>query len=882
MAGRVKAIKFELMSPQMIKKLAVVKLNTSEVYDADAYPIEGGVMDPRLGVIDPGMRCRTCGGKLGECTGHFGFIELARPVLHVLFLKQIKDMLSYTCHKCGALLIKKEKATKAKGKEEKEELGKKEEAEVGAAEEVAEAEVAAEEFEADEGEEGEVAGVPIGAAPETEEEKRPAPLKTCQKCGAKQERLRFEKPFGFYKGERALTPVEIREQLEKVSDKDAATLGLRGGRPEWLVLTLLLVPPVTARPSITLESGDRSEDDLTHKLVDIIRINQRLADNIEIGAPDFIIEDLWELLQYHVATFFNNEISGIPPARHRSGRPLKTLAQRLKTKEGRFRHNLTGKRVNFSARTVISPDPQISVNEIGVPEQIAKELTIPVKVTKQNIKELREYVANGPGKWPGANYLVRPDGMRKRILDENKELISKEVAEGYVIERHLMDGDVVLFNRQPSLHRMSVMAHYAKILPGKTFRLNLCVCTPYNADFDGDEMNLHVPQTAEARAEAEELMLVEKNIRSPRFGGPIIGGDQDHITGAYLLTKDDTRLTRAQAAQLLIAAGITDVELDKKEYTGKEIFSMTLPSDINLKFRSRVGRDAPEEDVLIENGKLVKGVIDSEGIAVFRSKLVDAIERQHGPAGARRFLDQVTRMITEFLMLRGFSISVSDLDIPPEVSREITKIQEQQFTKVKELLSDYKKGKIEPAPGRSVEETLEDLIMAELKRITDRAQEMLRKKMPDNDAVIMAKTGARGDIQNIALMAGIIGQESIRGKRIFRGYYERTLPHFKRNDLGPAPHGFVEESFKEGANPLGFFFEVMKGREGIMDSSLKTRVSGYMQRRLVNALQDMRVEKDGTVRDSQNVVIQFKAGEDGIDPAKSAWEMGLGLPKPKT
>jgi len=708
-------------------------------------------------------------------------------------------------------------------------------------------------------------------------------LKTCPKCSSKQDKIRLEKPSTFYKGDKPLTPVDIRAHLERISDKDAHRLGLRGGRPEWLVLTLLLVPPVTTRPSITLESGDRSEDDLTHKLVDIIRINQRLQDNIEIGAPDFIIEDLWELLQYHVSTFFNNEISGLPPARHRSGRPLKTLAQRLKTKEGRFRHNLTGKRVNFSARTVISPDPNISLNEVGVPEMIAKELTIPVKVTKKNLKEIRTYIENGPNVWPGANYVIRPDGMRKRILQDNKEAILKEVEEGYVVERHMIDGDVVLFNRQPSLHRMSVMAHYARILPGKTFRLNLVVCAPYNADFDGDEMNLHVPQTAEARAEIEELMLVEKNIRSPRYGGPVMGGAQDYISGAYLLTKKDTVLTRAQAAQILARAGIA-VDLDKKEYSGKEVFSFALPEGLNMEFRSTAkkaddckGRDCPLDDyVVIENGKLLKGVIDSQALAQatsggIKGRIIDAIERQFGQAEARSFLDRVTRMIAEFLMIRGFSISVDDLDIPPQIAAEIRKSREEQFRKVKDLLDKFREGNIEAAPGRTAEETVEDMIMGELKRVHDRAHELLRKREEDNAALVMAKTGARGDLQNIVLMAGSIGQVALRGKRVFRGFYERTLPHFKKGDLGPLAHGFVPESFKEGANPIGFFFEVMKGREGIMDSSLKTRVSGYMQRRLVNALQDLRVARDGSVRDSQNVIIQFKAGEDGIDPSKSEW-----------
>src|SRR5204862_186754 len=219
-----------------------------------------------------------------------------------------------------------------------------------------------------------------------------------------------------------LTPKEVRERLERIPNEDLRVLGMNPevARPEWMVLTALLVPPVTVRPSITLESGDRSEDDLTHKLVDVLRINQRLRENRDAGAPQLIVEDLWELLQYHVTTYYDNQTSGIPPARHRSGRPLKTLVQRLKGKEGRFRSNLSGKRVNFSARTVASPDPWLSINQVGVPTFAARELTVPVNVTKDNLEILRSMVKRGPlppGEVyvPGVNYVIRPDSRRIKV-----------------------------------------------------------------------------------------------------------------------------------------------------------------------------------------------------------------------------------------------------------------------------------------------------------------------------------------------------------------------------------------------------------------------------------------------------------------------------------
>ncbi|MCD6477466.1 MAG: DNA-directed RNA polymerase subunit A' [Candidatus Aenigmarchaeota archaeon] len=827
MYKRIAAINFGLLSPKVIKKMATVEITRYDLYDKDGYPVEGGVMDPRLGVVDPGLRCRVCGGGVGTCLGHFGYLELARPVIHVSHVKTIYKILRSTCEKCGRVL------------ETPEELKKSDN--------------------------------PLYDLYVAKKTK-------CPHCGAKQRKIKLQKPYTFTIDDKPLTPLEIREWFERIPDEDLKLLNIKGGRPEWLIITLLPIPPVTVRPSITLETGERSEDDLTHKLVDIVRINQRLKDNISIGAPDFIIDDLWELLQYHVATYFDNNLSGVPQARHRSGRALRTLAQRLKGKEGRFRNNLSGKRVNFSSRTVISPDPMISINEVGVPEVVAKELTVPIKVNKRNISFLKSIIKKGPNAIDGANYVIRPDGRKKKITEENKNEIAEEIDIGYSVERHLKDGDIVVFNRQPSLHRMSMMAHKVRLTPWRTFTLNLCVCAPYNADFDGDEMNLHVPQTEEAQTEAKRLMLVENHIRSPRFGGPLIGCIQDHISGNYLLTKKETKIKKEDAIQILQNIGIeADVTRD---LTGKELFSYLLPKDLNMEFKSNacIGCEKCDKEkcpydyyVVIRNGELKNGVIDSKAIGREKGLIVDLIEKKYGSSKAREFLDRVSKLGINFLSRHGFTIGLSDVEVPAEAKRKIKKAVEESERECGILIKNYEKGEVKQIPGQTIKESLETHILKTLRKVLDKASDIIEENIKENCAVVMAKSGARGSMLNLTQLAGCIGQQTTQGERINRGYKMRTLPHFKRGELSPDAHGFVPSSFKDGLNPFEFFFNAMNGREGLMDKSLRTRKSGYMERRLVNALQDLKVEYDGTVRDDRGVIVQFTPGEDKIDPSKSEW-----------
>ncbi len=813
---KVDRIEFSVLSPEMIKRMAVAKITKTELYDEEGYPIEGGLMDPRLGTIDPGIRCRTCGGSIGECQGHFGYLELVKPVIHVHYTKIIFSLLKVFCKKCGRILLDDKEIEEVKSKR----LTLKDVVKIVKSK--------------------------------------------CPHCKTEQGKIKFIKPYTYFEDNNQLNPLQIRERFEKIASEDLELIGIKNIRPEWFIITLLPISPVTVRPSITLETGERSEDDLTHKLVDIVRINDRLKENIELGAPEFIIEDLWELLQYHVSTYFDNELAGVPPARHRSGRILKTLSQRLKTKEGRFRGNLAGKRVNFSARTVISPDPMIDIDEVGVPLSIAKELTVPMRVNEKNIEEARKLVLNGPDVWPGANYIIRPDGRRKKITEQNKEELAKELNVGYVVERHIKDGDIALFNRQPSLHRMSMMAHRVRVMPYKTFRLNLCITIPYGADFDGDEMNLHIPQTEESQVESEELMAAKKHLRSPRFSGPIIGAKIDHLTGLYLLTKSEKRFKREEFVQLIRSVD-PDVEIpEKSTMTGKEIFSIFLPKDFSIETKSATG-----EKVVIKNGKLLEGVIDRTAVGAESGKILDEIEFLYGPYVANKFLFNITKLGIEYLTQIGFSLSISDYDLPKEAKEEIKKIIEKTKKEVNETIIKFNKGEIKHLIGRTPKESLEHFIKILVRNCLNDARKVLEKYAVENSVFIMANSGSRGSLVNIVQTSALIGQESIMGERMDIGYYKRVFPHFKRDDISLEAKGFVSSGFKDGLSPFEFFFDAMNSRESLMDKSLKTRHSGYMERRLIGALQDLKVEYDGTVRDSSGKIIQFAFGEDSLDPSKT-------------
>jgi DNA-directed RNA polymerase II subunit RPB1 len=648
--------------------------------------------------------------------------------------------------------------------------------------------------------------------------------------------------------------------------------------PNWMILTALPVPPPPVRPSISVDGsgqGQRGEDDLTFKLGDIIRANQAVMRTEVDGTPDHVKVDLVDLLQYHIATYMDNDIAGLDRAQHKSGRPIKSIRARLKGKEGRLRQNLMGKRVDFSARTVITGDPNLSLDEVGVPRSIARNLTYPEKVTQFNVDKLKALVKNGPTEHPGARYVIRETGERID-LRHYKAAGDMSLQYGWTVERHIQDGDVILFNRQPSLHKESMMAHRVKVMPYSTFRLNLSVTTPYNADFDGDEMNLHVPQSEESRSELKHLCMVPLNIVSPQGNRPLMGIIQDTLCGIYKICHRDVFLDREHVMNIMLWVPDWDgvipnpaILKPKPRWTGKQIISMIIPKNLNLERpESKKNAYAPEDDkgCFILGGELMFGRFIKKFVGSSAQGVIHTIFNESGPDVAMGFFNGAQRVVNHWLLHNGFSVGIGDTIPSDDTAIKIEAAVKEKKDELFNLTKAAEKDNLEPLPGMDVRATFESKALNMLNAARDQAGTATEDGLKDlNNAAQMARAGSKGSTINIAQMTAIVGQQAVEGKRIPFGFKYRTLPHFAKDDFSAPSRGFVANSYLRGLTPTEFFFHAMAGREGLIDTAVKTAETGYIQRRLVKALEEATVRYDGTVRDSHGNVIQFIYGEDGLD-----------------
>ena len=847
--SKVDFCQFSVLSPEDIEKRSVAEIVTQETYEND-NPKIGGLFDARMGILDLGKLCPTDNLDSRLCPGYFGHINLAVPVFYVHFIDYVKKILKSVCYKCSNILL-------------------------------------------------------------TEEELKNLPKKSnnrllyIYKLSSKKKRLcnfcNREQPNNIKKDNQSICKLvaewkdlklkeywngeDVLNIFKHISDEHNELMGFNNNwcKPEWLICTILPVAPPAVRPSVRNESNTRMEDDLTHKYCDIIKTNRALKQKIESNSSQKTINEWEQLLQYHIATLIDNQIPGIPPAQQRSGRPLKSIKERLRSKEGRVRGNLMGKRVDFSARSVITPDPNIEIDQLGVPIKIAKNLTFPEIVSKYNINKLTEYVRNGYDKWPGAkNYKSYSDNIVKSLKHIDTSKI--QLKEGDIVNRHLIDGDIVLFNRQPSLHRMSMMAHRVVVMDYNTFRLNVCVTTPYNADFDGDEMNMHVPQSYQTKVELKLLASVLSQIITPAKNKPIISFVQDTLLGLHQFTKDENVYTKKEVMDIIISIKplkqldnpIITKEMSKNQikeiypnfpfhkynipndyWNGKQIFSLIIPNSINI----------INDKYTIENGILKKGTLNKSLMGGKEQGLIHIIYNDLGQDECELFLNNVQNLITKFMLIYGYSIGIGDLIANNKTTIDISEIIKNKKKEVIEIIENIHNNTFINESSKDNNTQFEIQILKSLNQAIGNAGNIGIEQLPSNNRLLnIIESGSKGSNLNIGQMIACVGQQSVDGKRIPYGFTDRTLPHFHKFDDGPAARGFVEHSFINGLSPHEFFFHAMGGREGVIDTAVKTAETGYIQRKLIKSMEDLMIINDNSVRNSENQVIQYIYGEDGINP----------------
>jgi DNA-directed RNA polymerase II subunit RPB1 len=841
-------VQFSIFSPEEIERSSVVEITSQTLYEG-SEPKIGGLFDPRMGVLDNGKVCRTCGQTNHSCPGHFGHYRLTRPVYYIQFLPMIMNVLKCICIRCSKLRIDKEL--------HKDLLHRK------------------------------------GEARWKEVLKLSSNIKRCGQecedgCGAPQPdkftREGIARIVAHYGELKQLQPLEVEyvhRLFRRITDEDVDFMGLSRYwcRPDWMICTVLRIPPPQVRPSVVQDNNQRSEDDLTHKLFDIIKNDKTLQQKIEGNSNKTVIDMMTNVVQYHIATLVDNEIPGVAPSAQRSGRPLKSIQQRLGGKEGRIRYNIQGKRVEFSARSVITPDPNLSVAEIGVPLEIAMNLTSPERVTPYNVDKLYKLVQNGADKWPGAKTIVRADGRMISLKHVNtKEIV---LYNGDVVNRHLLDNDILLFNRQPTLHKMSMMGHRVKVLPYKTFRMNVLTTRPYNADFDGDEMNAHIPQSYEAQVELEEIAAVPHHIITPRHAKPMIGVYQDTLVGSYRLTQSGIQFTRREFMNLMMWNKRFDGTMPapraggdgKERWTGQQVLGALL-APINIEMGNKSfdsDKDGKDSDnyVKIVQGNIEQGVIDGDIYMKPSKGIIHVTYNDYGAKDTVDLLDALQNTVENFLVLNGFSVGISDLIADDDTKRAIdAKIQERK-KQIEQVILQVHLDLFDNNTGKTNQQEFEDQVFGILNQATSDAGSLGQQSLSqENRLLAMVRSGSKGEPLNVAQMMACLGQTAIEGKRVPYGFTDRTLPHYKKYDDSAEARGFIESSFIRGLTPQEFFFHAMSGREGLIDTAVKTADTGYIQRQLIKSMEDLIVQHDGTVRDANNNIVQFHYGEDGINATK--------------
>lgn len=889
-SSRIIGVQFSILSSEEIRQNSVVHVTSRDTF-VNGKPKIGGLMDPRLASIERTYNCATDSLSFIESPGYFGHIELCRPVFFCQHLKEIQNVLKCICFKCSKIRLDKE----------------------------------------------EHRHILNWRAEERWQYVHPLASKvnrcstTNGGCGCKQfTKLKLDNmnvlwatwenmnhgvadssdAAGAGAGAGAgsaktkesilmrLSPELILKIFRRISDDDVHFMGFSPvfSHPKNFICEVLPVSPPSVRPSVKHDVSQRCEDDLTQIYGFILRTNNDLRERIKNNAPLHVIESHTTYLQHYVASIASNKDRGpgaVAQRNGRPGRPLQCISSRLNGKSGRIRGNLMGKRVNFSARSVITADPNLSISQLGVPLKIAMNLTKPITVNQRNLSELQSYVIRGPEEYVGAKTISKiRSGFSISLRFVDRERAAAELEVGDVVNRHLMNGDYVLFNRQPSLHRMSMLGHCVQVmLQGDTFRLNVACTKPYNADFDGDEMNLHLAQNTAAEVELKMLAAVHNQIVSPSLNAPIVGIFQDSLLGAFLLTRSNVRFTPRDTMNLLMlypqadysklyslvsqrsgdARSVQAMTFRKSFVTSFEILSQIFPP-LSLRQKSKLTDDSADEvydanhTVEIVCGDYRRGQLEKEILGKPTRGILHRICNDFGNKACGDFIDNLQNIVTEYMKTSSFSVGISDLIADCSTQKRIADTIQSKKKEVKLLLDKVHLGLFDNDTPFSNAVELERKIADVLNMATEDAGKIGRKNLDSNNRFVnIVKCGSKGSALNIAQMISCLGQNAIDGKRIQYGFDNRTLPHFQKYDDSPEARGFVDSSYIQGLNPSETFFHAMAGRIGLIDTAVKTSTTGYIQRKLIKGLEDLMVAYDFTVRNSKGKIVQFRYGDDGVD-----------------
>ena len=877
----VSSITFGIYSTKEILNMSVAKIDHPKKV---GY---GSVYDPRLGTTDSSQVCETCGENAESCNGHFGHIELQEPIIHPLFYRRVLSILNVFCHKCNRLLLLEEQITLAGINKFK----------------------------------GENRFVKI------QEKIKKVEMCCHENCGCDQPKYKFSpidsSIYQIYETKNKqktsiiLTTEEILKIFNNIIDSDIVLLGFdpKIVHPSNFIIEVIPVLPICARPYVKAD-GILCDDDLTNQYIEIIKANNHIIANTSSlkEFSDMKQQKCLASLRFRVLTMFNN---GQGKAKHTTnGRPIKGIKERLAGKEGQIRCNLMGKRCNQTGRTVIGPDPTLKLGELAVPREIANILTIPVRIHKYNLNYYQDMINKNL-----IDSLLKPDGKTRinlkrfrkgmrllyndiiirngeRILVENGDELLQEgdklerngqimekiipanrnykLEIGWIVERKLQNDDYVLLNRQPTLHKASMMAMKIVIKPYKTLRMNLAITKPFNADFDGDEMNIHTAQSLDSQTELQYLSAAQWNIISAQSSKPNMAIVQDSLLGAYRMTLGMQSIKKSQFFNIAFKLNLQDCVLRKiqhirrilkekgkkiQAFNGKGLISLFLPEDLIFEKKNDV--DDSEPVVKIWRGVLYEGTFDKSIIGATHNSLIQIIHKEYGSETAAYFIDCMQFVTNEWNLIKIFSIGLGDCLISSAKKKE-------------EIQDVIKKSYIE-ADG--IKNTTSHISIRELRvnATLNKAKDIGLRIAKDsfskrNNFLSTVKSGSKGDFFNIAQITGLLGQQNLRGARVplFLNNGKRSLPHYPFKNISPEmeyeSRGFIASSFIEGLNPREFYFHAMSGREGISDTAMGTATSGYMQRRIIKLTEDIKVQYDGTVRDVNGHIYQFVYGENFFDP----------------